>query len=387
MEAVTAGIYIHIPFCLRKCGYCDFYSITDLSLKPLFLKALAREVALAEPGALVFDTIYFGGGTPSVLEPAEVERIVDALTGRFPFEGAVEITLESNPGTLTPAKLRGYRQAGANRLSIGVQSFRQENLHFLGRIHAAAEAGQCLEWARQAGFENLGIDLIYGLPGQGRSAWLQDLTRAAAHRPEHLACYMLTVEPGTPLDAQRQAGRFRPAPDGEVADLFMATAEFLEAHGYRHYEISNFARREAHGASAVRVSRHNSKYWAFAPYLGFGPAAHSYLPPERFWNPWDVRRYMAEVGSGRVPRCGRETLTAEQQMLEAIMLGLRTSEGIHLAGFHRRFDIDFEDLFGKAAAELVREGLLTISNDCCAPTRRGMLFHDTVTAALAGQLP
>ncbi|HEX5681963.1 MAG TPA: radical SAM protein, partial [Desulfobacterales bacterium] len=185
MEAVRAGIYIHIPFCLRKCGYCDFYSITDLSLKPLFLKALAREVALAEPGALVFDTIYFGGGTPSVLDPGEIGGITAALFDKFRFERPVEITLEANPGTLTPAKLEGYREVGVARLNIGVQSFRRENLELLGRIHTAAEAGQCIEWAREAGFDNLGIDLIYGLPGQSRDDWLQDLSRAVDHRLEH----------------------------------------------------------------------------------------------------------------------------------------------------------------------------------------------------------
>jgi oxygen-independent coproporphyrinogen-3 oxidase len=379
----TAGIYIHVPFCRRKCAYCGFHSITDLSRIPAFLKALAREIALAEPGDLAFDTIYIGGGTPSLLAPGDIARVLSALRARFRFAGPVETTLEANPGTLTPDRLAGYRAAGVNRLNIGVQSLDPRNLEFLGRIHSAAEALQAIEWARAAGFDNLGIDLIYGIPGQGRNAWRQELAGALAFDPEHISAYMLSLEPGTPLERRRRAGRFQPAPEAEVAGRFLLTSEYLEAHGYRHYEISNFARRTPGAEGDARMSRHNSKYWSYAPYRGFGPAAHSFLPPRRFWNLKDVGRYAAALEAGRIPTAGGETLTLRQQVLEAMMLGLRTADGIVAEEFGRRFGIDFDEAFGPAAKPLASEGLLTVAGGRLAPTRRGMLFHDSVAAALS----
>jgi oxygen-independent coproporphyrinogen-3 oxidase len=385
VDATTtpAGIYVHIPFCVRKCAYCDFYSVADLTLKPEFLKALFAEIAASDPGPLVFDTIYIGGGTPSLLEPAEVGGIIEGLSSKFRFEGPVEVSLEANPGTLDKEKLRGFRSAGVSRLNIGVQSFREKNLEMLGRIHSARQAHAALSNARRSGFEALGLDLMYGLPGQIRSDWLADLGSALAFRPEHLACYMLSVEPGTPLAADQRLGRFRPAPEADVAELFMATSEFLTGRGYRHYEISSFARCKAGGCSAAHISRHNTKYWAYAPYIGFGPAAHSFLPPRRSWNHRDVERYTDDVSAGRRPVAGEEVLTAEQQMMEAIMLGLRTAAGIGLRDFKRRFGVDFMERCGKTAADLRSRGLLTLDAERCAPTRRGMLYLNTVTAALA----
>jgi oxygen-independent coproporphyrinogen-3 oxidase len=379
--STPGGLYAHIPFCRRKCAYCDFYSITDLGLKTAFLDALAREIAVADPLPLVFDTIHIGGGTPSVLEPAEVGGILDALAAKFPLVEPVEITIEANPGTLNAAKLAGYRRVGVNRLNIGVQSFRSHPLEFLGRIHTASEAGQTIEWARAAGFDNLGIDLIYGLPGQSRRDWRQDLSRAVAFAPEHIACYMLSVEPGTPLADRLEAGRFKPAADSRAAELFLLTSEFLEERNFLHYEISNFARRGAAGGAA-RVSRHNSKYWSYAPYLGFGPAAHSFVPPLRFWNLRDVGGYVARAGEGLKPLEGDEVLDARQQMTEFIMLALRTSAGVDLGEFQRRFELDFLRAFGTVAEALAGQGLITMDGRRLAPTRRGMLYHDSVVAAL-----
>jgi oxygen-independent coproporphyrinogen-3 oxidase len=382
-----AGVYIHVPFCRRKCPYCDFHSTTEIGRMPEYLAALGREIALAEPLEAACDTIYFGGGTPSLLEPDDVGRIIGALQGRLRFEAAVEITLEANPGTLAPGRLKGYLEAGVNRLNIGVQSFRLENLRFLGRIHTAADAAQCLEQARAAGFENLGLDLIYGLPGQGREDWRRDLDAALEHRPEHIACYLLTVEPGTPLAAGLAEGRFRAASEARQAELFLFTSEYLEAGGYRHYEISNFARRDPSAGGGERISRHNAKYWSRAPYLGFGPAAHSFVPPRRWWNLKETARYAARLRAGALPREGGEILDSGQAMLEALMLGLRTAAGIDPAEFGRRFGIDFEEVFGRAAAGLAAQGLLVPSGGRIAPTRRGMLFHDTLCAALAAQAP
>jgi oxygen-independent coproporphyrinogen III oxidase len=381
---VTApgGIYIHVPFCLRKCVYCDFFSIADLSLKPAFLEALSSEISAADPGLLVFDTIYIGGGTPSILEPADVKGIINGLFSKFRFEGSVEVTLEANPGTVDLEKLKGFRSAGVNRLSIGVQSFQEKNLALLGRVHSAQQAHAALSNARRAGFENVGLDLMYGLPGQALQDWSADLENALAHGPEHIACYMLTVEPATPLAEEQRRGCFQPAPEGDVAALFMATSEFLTARGFRHYEISNFARCRSDHCEGARVSRHNSKYWTHAPYLGFGPAAHSFLPPQRFWNHWDVQHYVDEVRAARRPVAGEEVLTADQEMMEAIMLGLRTAAGVDLQDFRRRFGADFMSLYGEPASELASRGLLVLRDERCAPTRRGMLYLNTVTAAL-----
>jgi oxygen-independent coproporphyrinogen-3 oxidase len=380
----NGGLYIHIPFCVHKCAYCDFYSVSDLGLKPAFLRAISAEIAAAEAGPLAFDTIYFGGGTPSILDPAEVEEIIDQLNSRLRMDGPVEVTLEANPGTVDPDRLRGYRSAGVTRLNLGVQSFREENLRLLGRIHSAGQAHDAVAAARRAGFEDIGLDLIYGLPGQTMGAWRMDIESALAYDPEHLACYMLSVEPGTPLAEDERLGRFRPAAEEDTARLFLETSERLAERGYHHYEISNFARGAASGGDA-RVSRHNSKYWAYAPYLGFGPAAHSFRPPRRLWNQRDIRRYIADLQAGRRAPGGEETLTADQQMLEVVMLGLRTAAGIDRADFRARFGLDFNARYGAAAEELAARGLLALENGRCAPTRQGMLFLNTVVAALAGR--
>ena len=376
------GIYVHVPFCLRKCAYCDFFSIADLSLKPAFLKALSSDISAANPGPLVFDTIYIGGGTPSILEPADVTEIINGLFSKFRFEGSVEVTLEANPGTVDFEKLKGFRSAGVNRLNIGVQSFQEKNLVMLGRMHSAQQAHAALSNARRAGFENVGLDLMYGLPGQALQDWTADVESALAHGPEHIACYMLTVEPATPLAEEQRLGRFQPAPEGDVAELFMATSEFLAARGFLHYEISNFARCGADSCDNARVSRHNSKYWTHAPYLGFGPAAHSFLSPKRFWNHRDVQHYVEELRSGRRPVAGEEVLTADQEMMEVIMLGLRTAAGVDLQDFKKRFGVDFMQVHGDAVAGLQSQGLLRVEAGRCAPTLRGMLFLNTVTAAL-----
>jgi oxygen-independent coproporphyrinogen III oxidase len=383
LASSLGGLYIHIPFCVRKCVYCDFYSISDLSLKAGFLQALGAEIASAEPGQLAFDTIYFGGGTPSILAPKDVGSILDGIASRFRLLGPVEVTLEANPGTVDLEKLKGFRAAGVTRLNLGIQSFREANLKMLDRIHSAGQAHDAVAAARRAGFEDVGLDLIYGLPGQRREDWTADLEVALANGPEHIAAYMLSVETGTPLAEAERLGRFRPAPDEDVADLFMATSEILSDRGYRHYEISNFARCEAGGKNA-RVSKHNSKYWAYAPYLGFGPSAHSFLPPRRFWNHRDVQRYIDDMRSGRWPLAEAETLSADQQMLEVIMLGMRASAGVDLKGFNARFGREFLVLCGSAADDLATRGLLTLEKGRCAPTRQGMLYLNSVVAALTG---
>jgi oxygen-independent coproporphyrinogen-3 oxidase len=375
-----AGLYFHIPFCQRKCPYCDFYSLTDREALPALLAALEREVDLRSDPHLAVDTVYFGGGTPSLCPPEAVADLLARVAARFDLRAGAEITLEANPGTIDAEGLRRLRRAGVNRLNLGVQSLRDEALRFLGRIHTREAALAAIGAARRAGFDNLGLDLIYGLPGQTTAAWRQDLARAVALRPEHLACYMLTFEEGTPLTRALREGRFAAPDEARVAALFEATAVFLTGQGYDHYEISNFARRPRHR------SRHNQKYWQGEAYLGFGPAAHSYRGGVRSWNPADLARYVGRLEEGRLPEAGRETLTAEQQILEALLLGLRLKEGFSMAAFERRFGMSVRAAFGPLLDRLADEGCLAEAPGRCALTLKGMRYHDAIAARFAAAL-
>jgi oxygen-independent coproporphyrinogen-3 oxidase len=374
----NAGLYIHIPFCVRKCPYCDFYSVTDLALKPRFLKALTAEMELVSHAGLCFDTLYIGGGTPSVYESDEVDHIITKAFQSFKILADSEITIEVNPGTVTLEQLTGFRKVGINRLNIGVQSFQQTNLDFLGRIHSSDAAGQTLYFARQAGFEKVGIDLIYGVPGQSKQDWLLDLQQAVEYQPAHLSCYMLTYENGTPMNRDLKHGRFQPLSEGRVRVLFETTIEFLEDNGYLQYEISNFAKikedREAN------ISRHNLKYWTRVPYMGLGPSAHSYIEPQRHWNVSRLDQYIKEIESGGLPVAGQELLSIEQQKIEAVYLGLRMTRGIDLALFKKQFGVDFIEAFKEVTSALEKDNYLQITNSHCAVTRQGRAFLDSITS-------
>ena len=295
-------------------------------------------------------TIYFGGGTPSLLALSDVEKILQTIYVSYQVSRDVEISVEVNPGTVDKVYLAGLKRLGVNRLSIGVQSFDAHKIKVLGRIHTIEASVGAIEDAKSVGFENIGLDLIYGTPGETREDWLQDLKKALGFKVAHLSCYMLTLEKGTPLQTQYARGLFKaPGPD-ILTDLFMATSTFLEQQGYEHYEISNFAR------GRENRSRHNANYWKMTPYDGFGPAAHSFglqrvglqkvglqgiglpkdkedhLPvsPVRFWNLADLGAYIESLSSNDLPVYEREVLTLEQQMLERVMLGLRTSDGLDI---------------------------------------------------------
>jgi len=335
---------------------------------------------------LKFDTLYIGGGTPSILTPAEIGQILAQADRCFTLLPEVEATLEVNPGTVTAAGLREYRSCGINRLNIGVQSFQNRILGFLGRIHGAAEAADSLRWARRAGYDNIGLDLIYGVPGQAKVSWRIDLEQAASFEPEHLACYMLTYEKGTPLTRRLQNGRFAPLPEEQAVALFLQTRDWLAENRYVQYEISNFTRAGADGAPLF-PSRHNQKYWSLAPYLGLGPAAHSFLEPLRFWNPRSVRLYVDRLATGGPATAGRESLTRAQRIIEAIFLGLRTVEGIRMDLFETRFERNFLELCGPVIAELASEGVLTVEQNRCRLTRPGMLLLDSIAARIIAALP
>ncbi|MFC1505190.1 radical SAM family heme chaperone HemW [Thermodesulfobacteriota bacterium] len=376
-----SGLYIHIPFCVRKCPYCDFCSITDSSLQTPYVEALLLEIQMHAPQATIFDTLYLGGGTPSILAVTAIERILGAVGRAYNFQVQAEITIEINPGTIDTRTLSAYRRAGINRVNIGVQSFEPANLIFLGRIHSAAQSVAAIKAAREAGFDNIGIDLIYGLPDQTESAWQADLVKALEFQPEHLACYMLTYESGTPLDEARQNGRVIPLTEDRSARLLALTQQILTPRDYAQYEISNFA-RIVHGDPDTFRSRHNLKYWSMAPYLGLGPGAHSYAHPIRWWNLEQVPAYIAALDAGRRPIAGRERLNREQQMMEALYLGLRKTVGIDVAAFEKRFAVDFKGHLGQPLADMAQEGVLTLSDNRCALTPKGMRLLDSVLARL-----
>jgi oxygen-independent coproporphyrinogen-3 oxidase len=379
-----AGLYVHIPFCLRKCCYCDFYSISDLSQTSGFLAALKREMQMNSGTPLVFDTLYIGGGTPSVLPPEAIGQIIETAGRYFSIASDAEKTLEVNPGTVTLENLSEYRKFGVNRLNIGVQSFNDNNLRFLGRIHSGRDARLSVEWAHRAGFDNIGLDLIFGLPGQDKINWLSDLTQAGNLEPEHLSCYMLTCESGTPLDREVKTGRIHLAAEGRVLDLFDTAIHFLTNHDFLHYEVSNFARM-AGPNHEPRTSRHNLKYWSFAPYIGLGPSAHSFIEPERYWNHRSVATYVRQIEAGKSATAEIERLTKEQMVIEAIYLGFRTTRGIDLDMFKARFDISFSQTFDKTIAELETRGMIKLSERHCALTRTGLPFLDSIASMFTSQ--
>lgn len=359
-----SGLYVHIPFCRTKCPYCDFYSIASPDLIPTYLKALEQEARLYRNQFSAFDTLYLGGGTPSLLTGAQIASLAKRVRRHFSFASETEFTLEANPDDISREKLRLWRDLGANRLSLGAQSFNEAELTFLKRRHTAAQTLAALSLIRAAGFENLGLDLIYGLPGQTPDAWLRTLEQALACAPEHLSCYQLTMAPGTPLS--RRAARGQVAlPDEEAQrTLFLLTCEFLEDRGYLQYEVANFARGEEY------FCRHNLNYWQRLPYLGLGPAAHSYQGGRRWWNHRGLAGYAVALAAGRAPLAGREALTPEQVRLETLYLGFRTREGVDLEV------IESQSGWGPVLSRLQAAGLLRLTNGRVAATPRGLVVAD-----------
>ncbi|WP_419662297.1 HemN: oxygen-independent coproporphyrinogen-III oxidase 1 (coproporphyrinogenase) [Desulfosarcina variabilis str. Montpellier] len=383
VHPTPAGIYIHVPFCMAKCPYCDFYSITDLKQIPDYLDALLLEINQCQVVLPAVDTIYFGGGTPSTLSPRQIERVLDTLCDRFPVDPAAEITLEMNPGTADRKKLSGYRAAGIGRLNIGLQSLNDQTLRWLGRIHDVRQGLDAFRWARAAGFDNIGLDLIYGIPGQTEKKWAVELSAAVEIGAEHLSCYTLTLEPGTPLSMKVEKGRVTPLDEDTTGTLFSFTSEFLSHHGYRQYEVSNYARVSDSDAKDYR-SRHNRKYWTFAPYLGFGPAAHSFMDNRRWWNHRSLDAYLNAINSGQSPIAETETLSPEQQIMEYIYLGLRQTQGIDTIDFESRFELSFYRWYEHEISLLLNEELLEIHHQYIRTTARGMRFLDQVVDRLIG---
>jgi len=372
MNLKTAGLYIHIPFCLSKCPYCDFYSSTSISAVPDFLDALCKEMEMYRTRFNPFDTVYIGGGTPSLLSPQQLENILIKVRENFNLLSNTEITIETNPADLNRSFLESMRENGINRINIGVQSFDEKVLDFLGRRHSVKQAISSVGDSRKAGFHNIGLDLIYCVPGQDIESWLDTLKQAVAFSPEHISCYQLTLEAKTPLGIKYQAGEF-PIPGEELQrEFFMKTSKFLEDAGYLHYEVSNFARGKEH------TSRHNQKYWDHSPYLGLGPAAHSFQCNQRWWNHPSLDQYLAAIYAGNLPVEETETLTVEQLGLEALYLGLRTRKGISLQDFQKEYHYDLLAEKKKILSKLEEEGFISIQDGTLTPTQTGLAVADSL---------
>jgi len=373
---MVSGIYIHIPFCLSKCGYCDFYSVTSTEKISLFIKSLLKEMWMYRACFNRFDTLYLGGGTPSLLDSGHLAEIIDGVRDHFPLSSDAEVTIEVNPGDITRETAESVFKAGINRISIGIQSFDEYILSFLGRSHSSVDAISAIEDVRNAGFDNMGLDLIYGVPGQDMDSWMNTLRRTLSFRPEHISCYQLTLEPSTPLGIKYKAGEIDIPDENLLYEYFMQTSEFLEASGYIHYEVSNFAR------GPEFISRHNRKYWDHTPYLGLGPAAHSFAGNRRWWNHRCIDRYIEDINNNMPPIDKSETLTLNQLRLEALYLGLRTVMGIDIQDFSERYAFDLCDKTIEMLNMVCGEGFMIMQNNHIYPTRRGLSMSDGLSGIL-----
>ena len=392
-----AGIYIHIPFCNSKCAYCGFYSLPSLKLKDCFLEALKAEIVARkeylqrrphcgldpQSPALkgnhdmpTINTIYFGGGTPSLLSIKEIGELLHLINTQYPVASNVEITLEANPDTLSLEYLEGLRQLGVNRLSIGIQSFFDNDLKYLSRRHDSQHAQQCIEWAKQAGFSNISIDLIYGLPTSNAGQWNQNLDLFFALELPHLSAYALTLEPNAILTKQIELGKVAPINEEDALRDYEILCKRAAENGYLHYEISNFCQRGIH-------SKHNASYWFGTPYLGLGPSAHSFDGISRQWNVSSVERYCVRVSEPvEGPFYEKENLSLEQQYNEYVMLRLRTHWGIDLKWMKREMGERFSTYCEQHAQPLIAQGRLSQTREFLYLIDEQMLFADGVAEEL-----
>jgi oxygen-independent coproporphyrinogen-3 oxidase len=372
MKSDQAGLYIHIPFCLSKCGYCSFYSIKSVNLMPEYLAALKKEIIYYRKIFSSFDSIYIGGGTPSLLTIQQLEIIFKEINKSYKIDPHAEITMEVNPGDMSLEYFQAVRSLGINRLNIGIQSFDDNILKFLGRRHNSFEAISAINDSRKAGFDNIGIDLIYGVHGQNISLWKKTIQQALSYSPEHISCYQLSLSEKTPLYKKYSLEDWQLPDEDTELKLFLTTAGELENAGYIHYEVSNFARKDKF------KSRHNQKYWQHTPYLGLGPAAHSFLCNRRWWNKSAVKTYLKEIAQDKMPVENTETLSAEQLQLEALFLGLRTKAGIDLKIYKTRYGIDLLEDKKTIINALIKNKLVELKYGFLRPTRAGMAVADSL---------
>lgn len=372
------GIYIHIPFCRRRCSYCDFATHAyDRDMSAGYVRAIVAEIEHFNAPTLPapdVDTIYFGGGTPSLLAPAQISILLDAVKKRFRVANDSEVTMEIDPGTATLDDLREFRRTGINRASFGAQTFDDEELHRLGRAHTAADVRRTMTDLRSAGFDNVSLDLIAGLPSQTLSAWQQNVRQALALRPEHLSLYLLEIHEGTPLHAQIKRGRAAQPDDDAAAEMYRSMVEESLGAGYEHYEISNFC-LPGHAA------RHNTKYWTSAPVYGFGCSAHSYDGASRRWsNERSTARYLELIETSGEAVAEVIELDEQERRAEAIFLGLRLLRGVDLLEHQTRCGVNIREDYRDELARLADAGLIEFNNHTMKLTTHGALLSNEVFA-------
>lgn len=375
------GLYIHVPFCIRKCAYCDFYSVPlEPGLLSRYTGAVVAEVGrVAEQHpCLTIDTVYFGGGTPSLLTPREIERILREVSSRFKLATGAEISLEANPGTFDSEKMKGFREGGINRVSIGAQSLNDQLLRLLGRIHSREDVYGGVEACRRAGFNNLNLDLIYGIPGLDEGMWSYTLQQAVDLKPTHISCYLLQLEPGIPLARRVDLGELQLLSEESEADHYEAAIEYLNGHGYCHYELSNFA-------VAGYECRHNLIYWRGGDYLGLGPGAVSFVEGRRYQNISDLPAYLEALERGCLPPSqDLEYLKGKALLEERIILGLRLIEGIDSGQIRDKYGVDILSEFSEPIQQGVAAGLLEITGERIRLTRKGYFLSNEVFRGFLG---
>ena len=365
------GIYIHVPFCSAICNYCNFNrGLLDGDLKARYVDAVVLDIRRQGDGVPA-DTIYFGGGTPSLLEPDEIARLIQACRDAYAIAPDAEITLEMNPETATPERLRGFRGAGITRLSMGVQSFRDEELQRLGRIHSAARAREAVQIARSAGFDNISLDLMMWLPQQTVAQWLTSVDALIAVAPDHASLYILELYPNAPLKEDMARGGWSQAPDDDAAEMYLQGLARLDAAGYTQYEISNVAR-------PGRSSRHNLKYWRDGEWMAFGCGAHGTRHGRRWRNVTGTEDYIQRVASQQDTVSEIRVLSEQERLEEALFTGLRLTDGLHLREIDAAFRVDVWERYGAALQRFVSAGVLERSPEVLRLTREGMLLANEV---------
>jgi oxygen-independent coproporphyrinogen III oxidase len=373
-----AGIYIHIPFCRQACNYCNFHFSTSLHYKNEFVNALLNEIGLQKQnnylqGATV-DTVYIGGGTPSLLLLEELHEIMDTLLKHFPVNEQAEITLEANPDDVTDELLHGWKETGINRLSIGIQSLFDEDLEWMNRAHNADEAKQVITKARAAGFNNFTVDLIYGTPGLTDERWQQNIDWVLQQNITHLSCYALTVEPKTPLDKLVRTHQKQDVDASQQSRQFIQLMNAMETAGFEHYEISNFAK-------PGHRSKHNSSYWEGVPYLGLGPSAHSFNGSSRQWNVANNQQYILSIKQNVIP-FEKEELTPVQQLNEYIMTSLRLMKGCDTNLVEEKFGLAKKQTLLREAERFLHLQWMKKENEHLILTKEGKLFADKIAGEL-----
>jgi oxygen-independent coproporphyrinogen-3 oxidase len=367
-----AGLYIHIPFCKQACHYCDFHFSTQLSNKGSLIKALIKEIEIQKYylKGEVIKTIYFGGGTPSILSQDEINSILNSIQTNFAIDANAEITLEANPDDLSKGSLLNYKAAGINRLSIGIQSFDDRVLRFLNRAHNCSKATESVELAREVGFSNISIDLIYSIPGQSLEDWLRNIRYALSLSPEHISAYSLTIEEKTVFGNWAKKGKLIAMAEDPSATQFEVLMETLADNGFEQYEISNFCKPGF-------VSKHNSSYWNQENYLGVGPSAHSFNGSLRQFNVRNNSFYVKSIEKGEIP-AEVEILTRENKINETILICIRTSQGLELQQLKTQYGYDIPVLFKMKIAQMVAQELITVVNNRLMLTKKGKLVADKV---------